>query len=66
MAPATKPVHPLFNDYTIDELHKRTGYSEVYLIEVKNGRILRPRFIKTVCGILNRSEAELFGGDSDG
>ena len=67
MAIKEKPLLPIFSDYTIDELHKRLYYSEIYLLEMKSGKKrASERFRNTACGILNRSEADLFGGDSDG
>ena len=59
----TRPILPLFRDYTLDELHKRLGYSELYLVDMKIGH--RPpsnRFKFVASGILNRSTEELFGG----
>lgn len=59
----TQPTAPLFEEFSLDELTRRTGYSEVYLVALKAqpGRIT-PRFRDVVSRILGRSEAELFGG----
>ena len=57
---------PLFQEYSLDELHKRLGYSEWYLVDLKSGH--RPptrRFKLTASGILNRTIEELFGGGDD-
>ena len=57
-----RPHIPLFELFTLDELHKRLGYSFDYLIELMNGRKpLNERFRLNASGILNRPEAELFG-----
>lgn len=54
--------YPLFNEYGLDELHRRLGYEYSYLSEIAKGRrIPSRRFILTACGILNRTEEELFG-----
>ena len=61
-----KPMLPLFRDYTLDELHKRLGYSELYLADMKIGhRPPPPRFQFVAAGILNRTIEELFGGGDD-
>ena len=52
---------PLFQ-----ELHKRLGYSEWYLVDLKSGH--RPptrRFKLTASGILNRPVEDLFGGEDE-
>ena len=57
---------PLFQEYSLDELHKRLGYSEWYLVDLKSGH--RPptrRFKLTASGILNRPVEDLFGGGED-
>ena len=58
-----KPMLPLFRDYTLDELHKRLGYSELYLADMKIGHRPPPaRFQFVAAGILNRTIEDLFGG----
>jgi len=58
-----QPAAPLFDLYGLDELARLTGYSEVYLIALKQQpERIRPRFRLTVSRILGRSEAELFDG----
>ena len=53
---------PLFKDYTIDDLHKRTGYSEAYLVDIKqNPKRANPQFRRMVARILNQPESDLFG-----
>ena len=53
---------PMFEQYTIDELSKRLGLTIGYLNGVKEGnKPLRRLFKSRACGILNRTEAELFG-----
>ena len=62
MSDRTGPQYPLFDKYTLDTLMECLGYSGEYLLDVRSGR--KPagrRFRKTACGILRRSEAELFG-----
>ena len=57
-----RPNYPLFQRYTIDELSRRLGYSDGYLVFIKNGyRMPSKRFKTTVCAVLNQSEVELFG-----
>ena len=56
-----RPNFPLFELFTIDELHKRLGHSMEYLLALKSGRKpIGRRFRLTAAGILNRPEAELF------
>lgn len=59
--PVTKEL-PLFEKYTIDELLDRLPYGLWTLTAIYKGR-RRPtdKFIKTACGILNRTREELFG-----
>lgn len=67
----TAAMIPLFIRYTVSELagedypNGLLPYTESYLHRVKEGR-LHPteKFIKTACGILNRSREELFGVES--
>ena len=62
MTETTRPHYPMFDEYTLDTLMQRLGYSGEYLLDVRAGRKNAGfRFRKTCCGILNRSEAELFG-----
>ena len=62
-----RPSYPIFDMYTIEQLSKLLPYAESTLLDVKEGRYLHmDRFVRIARGILNRSEAELFGGDSDG
>ena len=59
---ATKTAYPLFDLYSIETLNELTGYSEDYLLGIKKGRELaRPRFRLTMCAILKKPEATLFG-----
>ena len=59
------PGYPIFEEYTLDELSRRLPYRETYLLEIKMGRAkVTDRFLATACGILNRTEGELFGTDS--
>lgn len=52
----------MFADYTIETLAGLTGYSETYLLAVKEGREpLTDRFRRTASIILKRPDAELFG-----
>ena len=53
---------PLFEHYTIETLARRTGYSERYLLDLKEGSSkINPRFCRVVSQRLRRSEEELFG-----
>ena len=64
MTETTRPRYPMFDEYTLDTLMARLGYSGEYLLDVRAGRKnAGARFRKTCCGILNRSETELFGED---
>lgn len=57
---------PLFKDYTIDDLHERTGYSEAYLVDIKqHPEKARPQFRRMVTKLLNRPLAELFGPEQE-
>lgn len=62
-------IHPIFRIYTISELHQLTGYSEVYLLDIRDGRQeARPMFRRVCSRILRKSEDELFSnteGPSD-
>ena len=53
---------PIFEQYSLTELTELLPYRETYLLDLKRGNaVLTERFRKTACGILRRSEAELFG-----
>ena len=53
---------PLFKNYTIDQLHERTVYSEAYLVDIKaHSNKANAQFRRIVARILNQSEHELFG-----
>ena len=57
-----RPHYPLFDLYKLDDIHERTGYAFSYLLDVKEGRKkLNQRFRKTLTGIYNQSDDELFG-----
>ena len=59
---ASGPSYPLFRLYTVEDLADETGYSEVYLLDIKRGKqIARKRFRNNCVRILKRSDAELFG-----
>ena len=61
MTNAQKPI-PIFEMYTIQELHERLGHSERYLLDIRDGnKSLNPRFRLTAAGILNQTQKELFG-----
>lgn len=52
---------PIFEHYDTTELHRKTGYSEAYIVDVKNGRrTANPKFRKMCAAVLRRPEAELF------
>ncbi len=53
---------PIFRRYNIEEIARRTGYSERYLLGVKVGSFeANTRFRRLVSQFMNESEAELFG-----
>ncbi len=53
---------PLFSLYEIGDLAQRTGYSEVYLVDLKvHPWRIGARFKRVVCAVLQRPEADLFG-----
>ncbi len=61
MQEAQELTHPIFNDHDISHLARISGYSEGYLVNVKNrrakpGKHLRHHFSL----LLNRPEGELF------
>lgn len=59
-------IPPLFSLFTLEEISRRTGYTERYLVDVKFGDTsITGRFRKVCSRILQRPEAELFG-NSDG
>ena len=53
---------PLFRDFSIGQLVALTGYSEVYLEDLKRGhQPIRPQFRRMVSRILGIAEVILFG-----
>ena len=57
---------PLFQKYTLEELHRRTKYKLSYLLGIRDGQHpVRPRFKFVMSRILNESEAALFGADGE-
>ena len=53
---------PLFKNYTIDQIHDLTGYSEAYLVDIKaHPSKANAQFRRMVARILNQSEQSLFG-----
>ena len=64
--PELKSVLPIFEKFSIGELAERLGYTESYLVMLKDGYRKPPRRFKlTAAGILNRPVAELFGPEED-
>lgn len=60
--PETTSQYPIFKDYTISDLANLLPYGEAYLVDIKRGhQPLRRRFKLTACGILRKTEQELFG-----
>ena len=58
----TAEMLPLFQNYTIDELHSRTGYSKAYLVDIEaHPKKANPQFRRMVARILNQPESDLFG-----
>lgn len=56
-----KPNHPVFDQYSLDQLHELTGYSPHYLLSIRDGyQPVRPAFRYKLAAILNRPESELF------
>ena len=54
--------YPIFQQYDISDLARRTGYAEAYLVNVKIGTNTAGRRFKINCRLaLGKSEAELFG-----
>lgn len=52
---------PLFQKYTLDELERRTPYSAIYLLNIRDGRKrLTPRFREVMTLVLGESDATLF------
>ena len=65
-ASGQSPSYPLFRFYTLEDLAEQTGYSEVYLLDIKRGKQkARKRFRKVCVAILKRSSEELFGEGED-
>ena len=61
--PATPPIFDLFS---IEMLHARTGYSETTLYDLKlRPERIRPGFRRKMSGMLRMSERELFGTASE-
>ena len=57
---------PIFKLYTIEQLNSLTGYSEVYLLDIKRGRHQANARFRLVCTrILQRPEAVLFGDSNE-
>jgi hypothetical protein len=53
---------PLFQKFTIEQLVMLTGYSEVYLLDLKRGaQPIRPKFRRSVARMLGQPETVLFG-----
>ena len=62
---ATPKGFPLFKLFTVEEIHRLTGYSEVYLLDIKQGRArANSRFRRVCSAVLQRPESELLGGDA--
>ena len=58
--------YPLFSLYTTDELSRRLGLTKRYLCDLEEGnKPIGRRFRAVACGILSRTEEELFGPDDD-
>lgn len=54
-------MHPIFESYTVDELARRTGYSEYYILQVRDGtKPLTKPFRRLCAAVFQRPEAELF------
>ena len=61
--------HRVFQQFDVSKLAARTGYSEIYLVEVKTGkRPVTSTFRKKLSAILGEPEAVLFAASegSDG
>lgn len=57
-----KSLYPMFDEYPLDVLESRIKYKPLYLLAISSGRKpANKRFRANACGILNRTEAELFG-----
>ena len=57
--------YPIFKQFDISELARRTGYAEMYLVNVKQGKDSPNRRFKINCCLaLGKSEAELFGDET--
>lgn len=56
-----RPQHPLFERWDISAIARRTGYREVYLIQLREGYIpLSKLFRHKVAAIFHKLESELF------
>ena len=52
---------PVWNRYTISDLHTRTGYSESYLLRVRDGHLAVTDLFRTkIAAALNEDVAALF------
>ena len=54
--------HPIFDKYTLEELHERTGHKVTYLAWIKEGyKEPGPQFRRLFSHVLNEPEDALFG-----
>ena len=59
--PEKMSIHPIFREYDISDLARRFGYTELYLVNLKDGqKPITPRFRAYCAAILRRPESELF------
>ena len=57
-------VLPIFQEYTIEELARRLGDTEIYIAQLKAGqKPIRPKFKIKAAGVLNRTSIDLFGNE---
>jgi len=57
----TRPAHPLFEKYTLEDLAVRTQYSLGYLLDVRMGKSpANKKFRLVLSAVLQRPESELF------
>lgn len=59
----TNSPHPIFREYRVSDLAELTGYSESYLVNIKDGARARPMFRDKISRILRRPQSELFADD---
>ena len=59
--PVAMPQHPLFERYSVETIARRTGYTYMWVLSLKEGKDpISPKFRRKVSIILHKPEEELF------